>query len=228
MTVSGPLVRRGRSRATTSPLSPRPRQTVAPRPRPSNIGGGGGAEGMTSGCGTTSMTLISRQTHSVPFDGWVPTWVNGVHRGKKKRLSKMYLDHEGCRNMWLWGRFRTGPVITLLIPGTPPTTTRGRGVDGRFPPPPPARDPNKGPVHRVDRQPYHTPLPPPYQRPSSRALEEPIDFISSAAPPHKATPCKPPPYRSVHDPFKTASGVQNSGPWDPWLPVENSRLFANL
>ena len=36
----------------------------------------------------------------------------------------------------------------------------------------------------------------------------------------------PPPYRSVHDPFKTAS-VQNSGPWDPWLPgVENSRLFA--
>ena len=64
-------------------------------------------------------------------------------------------------------------------------------------------------------------------------------------------PCKPPPYRSVHDPFKTASGVQNSGPWDPWqasdypwctsrgcrvqssgpwdpwLPVvKNSRLFA--
>ena len=29
-------------------------------------------------------------------------------------------------------------------------------------------------------------------------------------------PRKPPPYRSVHDPFKTASGVQNSGPWDPW------------
>ena len=23
-----------------------------------------------------------------------------------------------------------------------------------------------------------------------------------------------PPYRSVHDPFKTASGVRNSGPWD--------------
>ena len=40
-------------------------------------------------------------------------------------------------------------------------------------------------------------------------------------------PCKPPPYRSVHDPFKTASGVRNSGPWDPWLPVaETSRLFA--
>ena len=42
-------------------------------------------------------------------------------------------------------------------------------------------------------------------------------------------PCKPPPYRSVHDPFKTASGggVQNSGPWDPWLPVvESSLLFA--
>ena len=40
------------------------------------------------------------------------------------------------------------------------------------------------------------------------------------------TPCKPPPYRSVHDPFKTASGVLSSGPWDPWLPaVENSRLF---
>ena len=36
-------------------------------------------------------------------------------------------------------------------------------------------------------------------------------------------PCKPPPYRSVHDPVKT--GVQSSGPWDPWLPVvENSRL----
>ena len=31
----------------------------------------------------------------------------------------------------------------------------------------------------------------------------------------------------MHDPFKTASGVQNPGPWDPWLPVvENSRLFA--
>ena len=31
----------------------------------------------------------------------------------------------------------------------------------------------------------------------------------------------------MHDPFKTASGVQKSGPWDPWLPlVENSRLFA--
>ena len=40
-------------------------------------------------------------------------------------------------------------------------------------------------------------------------------------------PCKPPPYRSVHDPFQTALGVQNSGPWDPWLPVvKNSRLFA--
>ena len=36
-----------------------------------------------------------------------------------------------------------------------------------------------------------------------------------------------PPYRSVHDPFKTASGVQNAGPWDPWLPgVKNGRLFA--
>ena len=32
-------------------------------------------------------------------------------------------------------------------------------------------------------------------------------------------PCKPPLNRSVHDPFKTASGVQHSGPWDPWLPV---------
>ena len=41
------------------------------------------------------------------------------------------------------------------------------------------------------------------------------------------TPANHPPYRSVHDPFITASGVQNSGPWDPWLPVvENSRLFA--
>ena len=40
-------------------------------------------------------------------------------------------------------------------------------------------------------------------------------------------PGKTPTYRSVHDPFKTASGVQNSGPWDPWLlAVENSRLFA--
>ena len=41
------------------------------------------------------------------------------------------------------------------------------------------------------------------------------------------TPANHPPYRSVHDPFKTASGVQNSGPWGPWLPaVESSRLFA--
>ena len=40
-------------------------------------------------------------------------------------------------------------------------------------------------------------------------------------------PANHPPYRSVHGPFKTASGVQNSGPWDPWLSaVENSRLFA--
>ena len=30
------------------------------------------------------------------------------------------------------------------------------------------------------------------------------------------TPLKTTPYRSVHDPFKTASGVQNSRPWDPW------------
>ena len=29
-------------------------------------------------------------------------------------------------------------------------------------------------------------------------------------------PCKPPPYRSMHDQLKPASGVQNSGPWDPW------------
>ena len=41
------------------------------------------------------------------------------------------------------------------------------------------------------------------------------------------TPCTPPPYRSVRDPFKIASGVQSAGPWAPWLPaVENSRLFA--
>ena len=41
------------------------------------------------------------------------------------------------------------------------------------------------------------------------------------------TAAKHPPYRGMHDPFKTASGVQSSGPWDPWLPaVENSRLFA--
>ena len=41
------------------------------------------------------------------------------------------------------------------------------------------------------------------------------------------TPCKPPPYRSTHDPFKTASGMRHSGPWHPWLPlVESSRLFA--
>ena len=40
-------------------------------------------------------------------------------------------------------------------------------------------------------------------------------------------PCKPPPNRSGHDPFKPASGVQSSGPGDPWLPgVENSRLYA--
>ena len=32
------------------------------------------------------------------------------------------------------------------------------------------------------------------------------------------TPCKPPPYRSAHDPFRTALGVRNSGPWDPGLP----------
>ena len=39
-------------------------------------------------------------------------------------------------------------------------------------------------------------------------------------------PCKPPPYRRVHDSFQTASGVQRSGPWDLWLPaVESSRLF---
>ena len=38
-------------------------------------------------------------------------------------------------------------------------------------------------------------------------------------------PCKPLTCRSVHDLFKTASGVQNSGPWVLWLPVvENSRL----
>ena len=41
------------------------------------------------------------------------------------------------------------------------------------------------------------------------------------------TPLKPTTYRSGHDPFKTASGVQNSGPWDPWRPaVENSRVFV--
>ena len=41
------------------------------------------------------------------------------------------------------------------------------------------------------------------------------------------TPANHPPYRSGHDPFKTASGGQNPGPWDPWLPaVELSRLFA--
>ena len=38
------------------------------------------------------------------------------------------------------------------------------------------------------------------------------------------------PLKTTHpqkDPFKTASGVQNAGPWDPWLPVvENSQLFA--
>ena len=40
-------------------------------------------------------------------------------------------------------------------------------------------------------------------------------------------PCKPPRYRNMSDPFKPASGVQNSGPWDPWLlAVENSRLYA--
>ena len=39
--------------------------------------------------------------------------------------------------------------------------------------------------------------------------------------------CTPPPYRGMHDLFKAASGVQTSGPWDPWLPgVENSRLLA--
>ena len=68
------------------------------------------------------------------------------------------------------------------------------------------------------------------------------------------TPLKTTHVRSMHDPFQTASGVQNSGPWtrgkhqtetknpwctsggrrvqnsgpwDPWLPmVKNSRLFA--
>ena len=40
-------------------------------------------------------------------------------------------------------------------------------------------------------------------------------------------PCKPAPYRRMHNPFNTASRVQNSGPWDRWLPaVENSRLFT--
>ena len=41
------------------------------------------------------------------------------------------------------------------------------------------------------------------------------------------TPESLPPYRSVHDPFKTASGARNSGPWDRWLPgAKNSRLSA--
>ena len=41
------------------------------------------------------------------------------------------------------------------------------------------------------------------------------------------TPGNQPPDRSMRDPFKTAPGLHNSGPWDPWLPaVENSRLFA--
>ena len=40
-------------------------------------------------------------------------------------------------------------------------------------------------------------------------------------------PAKPAPYRDMQDEFKAASGVQNLGPGDPWLPVvENSRLFA--
>jgi hypothetical protein len=44
---------------------------------------------------------------------------------------------------------------------------------------------------------------------------------------HGNTPCTPPPYRSVHDPVKTASGVRNAGPWDPWLPaVENTRTVC--
>ena len=47
---------------------------------------------------------------------------------------------------------------------------------------------------------------------TSRA-QRPLSRCSS-----REHPCTPPPYRSVHDPFNTASGVQDSGPWDPWLP----------
>ena len=51
----------------------------------------------------------------------------------------------------------------------------------------------------------------------------PIITLSIPGTPLQTTP----PYRDVHDPLKTASGVRNSGPWDPWLPVvENSRLSA--
>ena len=40
------------------------------------------------------------------------------------------------------------------------------------------------------------------------------------------TPENHPPYGRMHDQFKAASGVHNSRPWDPWLPVvKNSRLL---
>ena len=42
------------------------------------------------------------------------------------------------------------------------------------------------------------------------------------------TPGNHPPTEAVRNPFRTASGgVQDSGPWDPWLPaVEHGRRFA--
>ena len=36
----------------------------------------------------------------------------------------------------------------------------------------------------------------------------------------------PPPYRSVHDPFKTASGVR--GPWDPWQASDFKKKIPGL
>ena len=61
-------------------------------------------------------------------------------------------------------------------------------------------------------------------------LVAPLGAFSHSANHHSVHPRHTPanhPYRGVHDPLKTASGVRNSGPWDPWLPVvENSRLFA--
>ena len=61
---------------------------------------------------------------------------------------------------------------------------------------------------------------------SHSAGTAPISTLFIPGTPPQTTP-PPPPHRSVHDPFKTASGVQNAGPWDPCpLVVENSRLFA--
>ena len=89
---------------------------------------------------------------------------------------------------------------------------------------------HRAPLLRVDRREEHRILQSPMQMVrcphggrfrTARAQRQLLRCSS------REHPCKPPPSRSVHDPFKTASGVHNAGLWDPWLPaVEDSRLFA--